>query len=574
MIRNLRQTTEKNQEQDWLKTNLTRFTRMLQGQRDPMTVSKMILSELAPVVHAEHGVFYGVVPANARPSYLAFQAGYAYRPRKGVAMEFAIGEGLIGQCALEKKRIVVTNVPRDYIKIGSSLGEAAPANIVVLPILFENDLRAVIELASFEPFSPTHLDFLEQLAESIGIVLNTIEANSRTEDLLKQSQSLATELQSQQDQLQRTNEELAEKASELAEQNAEVERRRHEVEAAKGLVEEKAEQLALTSRYKSEFMANMSHELRTPLNSLLILAQELAANPDGNLLQKQIEYATIIRSSGTDLLKLINDILDLSKIESGTVALDISNWPLEELKPMLERTFRHVAEATKIAFHIELRPGLPETIPTDPQRLQQILNNLLSNAFKFTEKGKVDFVAEMATAGWGPSNDTLNRASQVVAFRVIDTGIGIPFDKQQSIFESFAQADGSTSRKYGGTGLGLSICRELTRLLGGEIRVQSEPGVGSIFSVYLPLITPGLTRRSVNGDSAEVSSPRPMLVAAGKGEPVELETIPSAAGLSSQDTAKRLLVVEDDPVQRQYVTDLMAPTNTATTAVASGDEAL
>src|SRR6058998_1585265 len=400
MIRNLRQTTEKNQEQDWLKTNLTRFTRMLQGQRDPMTVSKMILSELAPVVHAEHGVFYGVVPANARPSYLAFQAGYAYRPRKGVAMEFAIGEGLIGQCALEKKRIVVTNVPRDYIKIGSSLGEATPANIVVLPVLFENDLRAVIELASFEPFSPTHLDFLEQLAESIGIVLNTIEANSRTEDLLKQSQSLATELQSQQEQLQRTNEELAEKASELAEQNAEVERRRHEVEAAKGLVEEKAEQLALTSRYKSEFMANMSHELRTPLNSLLILAQELAANPDGNLLPKQIEYATIIRSSGTDLLKLINDILDLSKIESGTVALEISNWPLAELKPMLERTFRHVAEATRLAFHIELRQGLPDTLPIDPQRLQQILNNLLSNAFKFTEKGKVDFVAAPVTSGW------------------------------------------------------------------------------------------------------------------------------------------------------------------------------
>src|SRR5437773_2304859 len=496
MIRNRRDTTEKTNEQDWLKTNLTRFTRMLQGQRDLMTVSKMILSELAPLVHAEHGVFYGIVPTNGRPTYLALQAGYAYRPRKNVPMEFTLGEGLIGQCALEKKRIVITEVPKDYIKISSALGESTPANIVVLPVLFEGDVRAVIELASFQPFSLTHIDFLDQLAESIGIVLNTIEANSRTEDLLKQSQSLATELQSQQDQLQRTNEELAGKARQLAEQNAEVEQRRLEVESAKGLVEEKAEQLALTSRYKSEFLANMSHELRTPLNSLLILAQELAANPDGNLLQKQIEYATIIRSSGTDLLKLINDILDLSKIESGTVALDISNWPLEELKPMLERTFRHVAEATKIAFHIELRPGLPMTLPTDPQRLQQILNNLLSNAFKFTEKGKVEFIAEMAIGGWSPSNENLNRASKVVAFRVVDTGIGIPFEKQQSIFESFAQADGSTSRKYGGTGLGLSICRELTRLLGGEIRVQSEPGVGSIFSVYLPLIGPGQDRKS------------------------------------------------------------------------------
>jgi signal transduction histidine kinase/HAMP domain-containing protein/DNA-binding response OmpR family regulator len=580
MIRNLRQTTEKNQEQDWLKTNLTRFTRMLQGQRDPMTVSKMILSELAPLVHAEHAVFYGLVPANGRPSYLAFQAGYAYRPRKNLPMEFALGEGLVGQCALEKKRIVITHVPRDYIKIYSSLGEARPANIIILPVLFEGDVRAVIELASFEPFSQTHLDFLDQLAESIGIVLNTIEANTRTEDLLKQSQSLATELQSQQDQLQRTNEELAEKASQLAEQNAEIDSRRAEVESAKALVEEKAEQLALTSRYKSEFLANMSHELRTPLNSLLILAQELAANPDGNLLPKQIEYATIIRSSGTDLLKLINDILDLSKIESGTVALDISNWSLSELRPMLERTFRHVAEATKLAFIIDLRPGLPVSIATDPQRLQQILNNLLSNAFKFTERGKVEFIAEVVTSGWSPSNESLNRASQVLAFRVLDTGIGIPLKKQQSIFEPFAQADGSPSRKFGGTGLGLSICRDLTRLLGGEIRVQSEPGVGSIFTVYLPLMAPSPLRRpdvvdSRDAGAAEPAPERVLVTAGGEGVAAASEV----AGVSNGawpvfETTKSLLVVEDDPVQQQYISDLMAPMNTRTTAVATGDEAL
>ncbi|HKW06968.1 MAG TPA: response regulator, partial [Candidatus Dormibacteraeota bacterium] len=572
MIGNLRQTTEKNEEQDWLKTNLTRFTRMLQGQRDPMTVSKMILSELAPLVHAEHGVFYGMVGANGRPEHLALQAGYAYKPQRNVAMEFALGEGLVGQCALEKKRIVVTNVPRDYIRITSALGDAPPANLVVLPVLFEGEVRAVIELASFEPFSPTHIDFLDQLAESIGIVLNTIEANSRTEDLLKQSQSLATELQSQQDQLQRTNDELAEKARQLSEQNSEVEQRRIEVENAKALVEEKAEQLEITSRYKSEFLANMSHELRTPLNSLLILAQELAANPDGNLLPKQVEYATIIRSSGTDLLKLINDILDLSKIESGTVALDISSWPIAELKPMLERTFRHVAEATKLAFHIDLRPGLPETIPTDPQRLQQILNNLLSNAFKFTEKGKVEFIAEMAAGGWSPSNEALNHAAHVIAFRVVDTGIGIPIEKQQSIFESFAQADGSTSRKYGGTGLGLSICRSLTRLLGGEIRIQSEPGVGSVFTIYLPLIAQPYARRGGQPDPAEAfaEEARELVMAGaavqtnGSSQPPQAQTV----------EAKRLLVVEDDPVQRQYIQDLMAPTNTETVAVASGDEAL
>ena len=574
MIRNLHDTTEKNQEQDWLKTNLTRFTRLLQGQRDLMTVSKLILSELAPLVHAEHGVFYGVVPPNGKPVHLTLQAGYAYRPRKAIPMEFELGEGLVGQCALEKRRIVVTDVPKDYIKINSALGEAPPANIVVLPVLFEGELRAVIELASFQPFSLTHLDFLDQLAESIGIVLNTIEANSRTEDLLTQSQSLATELQSQQDQMQRTNDELAAKARQLAEQNSEIEQRRLEVESAKQLVEEKAEQLATTSRYKSEFMANMSHELRTPLNSLLILAQELAANPDGNLSPKQIEYATIIRSSGTDLLKLINDILDLSKIESGTVALDISEWPLAELAPMLERTFRHVAEATKLGFEIEVRPGLPETIPTDPQRLQQILNNLLSNAFKFTEKGKVEFLAEMATSGWSPSNESLNRAPHVIAFRVIDTGIGIPLDKQQSIFESFAQADGTTSRKFGGTGLGLSICRELTRLLGGEIRVQSEPGLGSIFSIYLPLISPQRRAAASDGDETRTGevSPRPVLTAL-EGNGAQEVAAPASEPPALAGT-KSLLVVEDDPIQRRYVTDLMTPTNTRTTAVSSGDEAL
>jgi signal transduction histidine kinase/HAMP domain-containing protein/DNA-binding response OmpR family regulator len=581
MIGNLKATTEKNTEQDWLKTNLTRFTRMLQGQRDPMTVSKMILSELAPLVSAEHAVFYGMVGPNGRPTHLAFQAGYAYKQRKGLPREFHLGEGLVGQCALEKRRIVVTEVPTDYIRINSALGEGTPANIVVLPVLFEGDVRAVIELASFKPFSPTHMDFLDQLMESIGIVLNTIEANSRTEDLLKQSQSLANELQSQQDQLQRTNDELAEKARQLVQQNAEIEQRRDEVEAAKTLVEEKAEQLALTSRYKSEFLANMSHELRTPLNSLLILAQELTANPDGNLLPKQIEYATIIRSSGTDLLKLINDILDLSKIESGTVTLDIANWPLAELKPMLDRTFRHVAEATKLSFAIDLRPGLPDTIPTDPQRLQQILNNLLSNAFKFTDKGRVEFVAQVATSGWSPGHEVLSRARQVVAFSVIDTGIGIPADKQASIFESFAQADGTTSRKYGGTGLGLSICRELTRLLGGEIKLESEFRVGSAFTVYLPVATPAQTRRAVSSGttngrsegSLELSAePVRGTVALGTGWRVE-----AARAVAEREPAERqksVLVVEDDHFQRQHIVELMEPVNARTLAVGTGEDAL
>jgi signal transduction histidine kinase/HAMP domain-containing protein/CheY-like chemotaxis protein len=591
MIFNLKETTEKNTEQDWLKTNLARFTRMLQGQRDPMTVSKMILSELAPLVNAEHGVFYSMVGPNRQPAHLVFQAGYAYRQRKNLPKAFHLGEGLVGQCAVEKRRIVVTQVPSDYIRINSALGEATPANIVVVPVLFEGDIRAVIELASFRPFSPTHMDFLDQLMESIGIVLNTIEANSRTEDLLKQSQSLANELQSQQDQLQRTNDQLAEKARQLVQQNTEIEQRRDEVEAAKTLVEEKAEQLAITSRYKSEFLANMSHELRTPLNSLLILAQELAANPDGNLLSKQVEYATIIRSSGSDLLKLINDILDLSKIESGTVTLDIGDWPLQELKPMLERTFRHVAEATKLAFSIDLRPGLPETIPTDAQRLQQILNNLLSNAFKFTEGGRVEFVAQVATSGWSVDNGLLNSASQVVAFSVIDSGIGIHETKQQSIFEAFAQGDGTTSRKYGGTGLGLSICRELTRLLGGEIRLESEPGVGSVFTVYLPVgiataaphalpggaLPRGKTSGRTNGNSGAPTRTSPVTLRADAPLRSGWHVEAAQAEPENQEPAdpqKTLLVVEDDPYQRQHIVDLMAAVQARTIAVGTGEEAL
>jgi HAMP domain-containing protein/signal transduction histidine kinase/CheY-like chemotaxis protein len=577
MIGNLKATTEKNQEQDWLKTNLARFTRMLQGQRDPMTVSKMILSELAPLVNAEHGVFYGMVPPNGTEAHLAFQAGYAYKQRKNVPIEFRLGEGLVGQCALERRRILLTNVPSDYIRISSGLGESKPVNIIVLPVLFEGDVRAVIELASFQPFSVIHQDFLDQLTESIGIVLNTIEANSRTEDLLKQSQSLANELQSQQDQLQHTNLDLAEKARQLAQQNTEIDRRRSEVEAAKTLVEEKAEQLAITSRYKSEFLANMSHELRTPLNSLLILAQELTDNPDRNLLPKQVEYATIIRSSGTDLLKLINDILDLSKIESGTVALEITDWPLAELPPLLERTFRHVAEATKLGFSIDIRPGLPKSIPTDPQRLQQVLNNLLSNAFKFTEKGRVAFAAEPAASGWSRDNENLNRAEGVIALSVSDTGIGIPVEKQQSIFESFAQGDGTTSRKYGGTGLGLSICRELTRLLGGEIKLDSEVGRGSAFTVYLPMTVPAPSHHSNGGSTngSKVQSPELVLQEATAGAWKAGER--SSALTSGAEIAgleKSVLIVEDDPIQRQHIVRLMEPVNAKITAVATGEEAL
>jgi HAMP domain-containing protein/signal transduction histidine kinase/CheY-like chemotaxis protein len=486
MIRNLKDTTQKNSEQDWLKTNLAKFSRMLQGQKDLLTVGRLILSELAPVVSAQQGVFYMMDNSKLDEPVLKLLASYAYKERKNIDNKFKMGEGLVGQCALEKEKILLSGVPRDYITITSGLGEATPLNIMVMPVVFEGAVKAVIELASFENFNATHQAFLDQLTESIGIVLNTIEANMRTEDLLKQSQSLAKELQSQQEELQQTNQELAEKAQLLAEQNVEVERKNREVEQARQALEEKAKQLALTSKYKSEFLANMSHELRTPLNSLLILSDQLSRNPEQNLSSKQVEFAKTIHSSGNDLLNLINDILDLSKIESGTVAVDVGELSIRDLQEYVDRTFRHVAENKRLDFEINLAPTLPRIIHTDAKRLQQIIKNLLSNAFKFTEKGKVSLRIDQADRGWNIETDTLTRAKSVLAISVNDTGIGIPAEKQQIIFEAFQQADGSTSRKYGGTGLGLAISRELARLLGGEIRLSSTPGAGSTFTLYIP----------------------------------------------------------------------------------------
>src|SRR3712207_2739334 len=320
---------------------------MLQGQKDLLTVGRLILSELAPVVSAQQGVFYIMDSAKQDEPTLKLLASYAYKERKSIDNRFKLGEGLVGQCALEKEKILLTSVPSDYIKITSGLGDATPLNIIVMPVVFEGQVKAVMELASFDRFSPTHETFLDQLTESIGIVLNTIEANMRTEDLLKQSQSLAKELQSQQQELQQTNAELEDKAKLLADQNIEVERKNKEVEQARQELETKAKQLALTSKHKSEFLANMSHELRTPLNSLLILSDQLSKNNEGNLTGRQVEFARTIHSSGNDLLTLINDILDLSKIESGTVVVDVGEVPFRDLADYVERTFRHIADGKK-----------------------------------------------------------------------------------------------------------------------------------------------------------------------------------------------------------------------------------
>jgi HAMP domain-containing protein/CheY-like chemotaxis protein/signal transduction histidine kinase len=534
MIRNLKETTQKNAQQDWLNTNLARFTRLLQGQRDLNAVTTLILSELAPLVSAHHGVFY-MMDSQDHDARLRMIASYGYRSSRKLPTSFLPGEGLVGQCALEKQRIWLTNVPRDYIQVSSGLGAAPPTNIVVLPILFEQQVKAVIEIASLDRFTETHLWFLDQLMESIGVVLNTIEANSRTESLLTQSQSLAQELQ-------QTNLELAEKARLLSDQNIEVERKNREVEQAKLALEDKATQLALSSKYKSEFLANMSHELRTPLNSLLILAQQLSDNPDGNLSNRQIEFAKTIYGSGSDLLTLINDILDLSKIESGTVTLEVSEYRFRTLSGYVERTFRHMAEAKQLDFSVELAEGLPLSMMTDTTRLQQILKNLLSNAFKFTSHGQVSLQIQMVRSGWSADHANLNQADAVLAFSVIDSGVGIAADKLQLIFEAFQQADGSTARKYGGTGLGLSISRELARLLGGEIRVESVIGSGSTFTLYLPYNRSGF----VNYEQSQPRLLAPML------ESYVEQTTPSVDG---NDTLPAQLAMDEAVNQHEAASD-------------------
>jgi signal transduction histidine kinase/HAMP domain-containing protein/ActR/RegA family two-component response regulator len=547
MIRNLRETTRQNTEQDWLKTNLERFTRMLQGQRDLATVSNMVLSELAPLVSAQHGVFYTLASlTDGGEPVLQYQAGYGYKERKHLAKHFAIGEGLVGQCAKEKERILLTDVPGDYVVINSGLGESPPLNIIVLPILFEGAVRAVVELASLSRFSPTHQAFLDQLTESIGLVLNTIEANTLTENLLKQSQSQAQELQSRQQQLHSSNDDLGRQAERLAEKNIEVERKNEEVELAKRMVEEKAEQLAISSRYKSEFFSNMSHELRTPLNSLLILASELEGNPEKNLTEAQVQYASVIHSSGIDLLRLLNDILDLAKVESGTVTLDISELTLTTLTDALELEYGEVANQQGLAFALELAPDLPPTITTDAGRLRQVLKNLLSNAFKFTERGEVSVRVSAADSGWSSGNDALERAEAVIAFSVADSGIGITAEMQRSIFEAFAQGDGTAARQYAGTGLGLSICRELARLLGGEIALTSTPDQGSTFTVYLP---------SDRAGAVGVAPRRPMRTRSPAAQSAQLQmnrapAMLAAAARSPADSADlmgaKILVVDDD----------------------------
>jgi len=524
MIANLKDTTQKNTEQDWLKTNLARFSGMMQGQKNLKTVSDLIMSELTPLISAQHGAFF-ITEKEEDHAGLKLISSYAYRKRKHFSHRLQAGEGLVGQCALEKKTILLTNVPRDYIQIRSGLGEAPPVNVIICPVLFEGEVKAVIELASFQEFSNIHQIFLDQLMEGIGVVLNMILANMRTEELLQE--------------LQRSNTELEAQAKELEEKARLLEVKNREVELARLSLEDKAEQLSLISKYKSEFLANMSHELRTPLNSLLILANVLAENKDGNLTSKQVEYINTIYTSGCDLLALVNEILDFCKVEAGRMEVCRNEISLQQIWDFVERSFREVAQQKQLEFTIQTESDFPVTLFTDEQRLQQVLKNLLSNAFKFTEKGHVKLHIGRALAGTEFSDEQLGRASDVLAFAVHDSGIGIPKDKQKLIFEAFHQADGTTSRKYGGTGLGLTISRELARLLGGEIHVESALGKGSTFTLYLARLyqlpeLSGFAQETKETESAEVQT-----------------------GQESVLSGKKILIIDDDIRNIFAVTSLL-----------------
>ena len=504
MIANLRETTRANQEQDWLKSNLARITGLVQGRRDLSDVTDVIMRELTPSVAAQHGAFFLAEGADAE-GWLRLVAAYGYSPHSDVPMAFRPGEGLVGQAARERRSILITEAPSDYVRVASGLGGAAPASIVVLPVPFEDRVLGVIELASFTPFTDVHLDFLDQLMELIGVSLNAILASSRTEELLAESQRLAAELQSKQAELQAQQEAL----------------------------EERAEQLSQSSRYKSEFLANMSHELRTPLNSLLILARLLSDNADGNLTEAQVEFARTIHSSGTDLLQLINDILDLSKVEAGKMDVHVGEVSVTQIVDYVEATFRPLTTERSLGFEVSVSPDLPPTIRTDEHRLQQVLRNLVSNAVKFTEEGEVRLSVEPATAAQA-AKLRLDRAD-VIAFTVGDTGIGIPEEKLRVIFDAFQQADGTTSRRYGGTGLGLSISRDVAHLLGGEIEAASRVDEGSTFTLLVP----------VEGPDLESGGP-PVAESPVAGEPLPRAPRGEVPQDDASFTARKVLVVDDD----------------------------
>ncbi|MFD8259496.1 HAMP domain-containing protein [Streptomyces griseoluteus] len=544
MVGSLRETTMANQEQDWLKSSLAHISGLMQGHRDLSVVAELVMEDLTPLVSAQYGAFY---LAEDTPGGTELRLVGSYGRPAGIDGHdrFTLGESLVGQAARSRRVITAEGVPGEYIGISSGLGKATPGGLIVLPIAVEDQVLGVIELASFTPFTSIHRDFLERLAEALGVNVNTILANARTDELLEESQRLTGELQArseelqvQQEELQRSNAELEDKAKLLASQNRDIEGKNLQIEQARQELEDRAQQLSLASKYKSEFLANMSHELRTPLNSLLILAQLLAQNPSRNLTPKQVEYAGIIHSAGSDLLQLINDILDLSKVEAGKMDINLEQVPLRGLLDYIEATFRPMTTQKGLSFAIASASRVPSDLVTDDARLRQVLRNLISNAIKFTERGGIELCIEPAGEGEVPAG--VHGEGPVVAFRVKDTGIGIAAQHLETIFGAFQQADGTTSRKYGGTGLGLSISREIAHLLGGALTAQSTPGRGSTFTLYLPAARADLLDQAA-ADEQGMPAPRELTGALSGNR----ELSAPAEQAPGQAQPRRLLVIEE-----------------------------
>ena len=537
-----KQLKEEAEEQSWLNAKVTEIATMYHEVESVPVLAKMLMNKLVPMVGARYGVFYLTEVEDNQP-YLKRISAYASLVDDQDTIRYRFGQGLIGQCALEKKSIFVNELPEKYVKIGSGIGEGSPKNMIILPIEFEGEVLSVIEIASFEMFSTQQIKLLETVNHNIGIIMNSITNRMKVERLLQDSQALTEELQAQSEELQLQQEELRTTNEKLEEQYDTSEQKNKEIEKVSHALEEKAQQLELSSQYKSEFLANMSHELRTPLNSLLILAQILSENKEGNLTGKQEEYVRTIYSSGYDLLHLINDVLDLAKVESGKVDVISKEVELKDIHHLIERQFSPIASQKNVEFTITLDQTLPETFYTDDQRLQQILKNLLSNAFKFTENGSVTLVVQnvMKDVSGKLELHEGNPLKPMLAFAVIDTGIGIELDKQETIFDAFKQADGTTSRKYGGTGLGLSISREMAQLLGGFIEVTSQKGKGSTFTLFLPYYQ--TSKKTVDNSIEEV--------AVGVDESTsESYTLPDENQIKQHGKSilknKKILIVDDD----------------------------
>jgi len=538
------------------------------------------MDELIPLVGAQHGTFF-IKDDTGDGAVLRLIAGYGLRADLGAPSQFGLGQSLVGQVAKTKAPIIVTDAPPDYVKISSGLGEGAAVNLIVLPVVFEGQVLGVIEAASFSPFTQVHQDFLEQLMETIGVNVNTIIVNSRTDHLLQESQRLAGELQSRtgelqarQEELQQSNAELEDKAAQLARQKRDIEIKNAEIEHARQEIEQRAKQLDLASRYKSQFLANVSHELRTPLNSLLILARLLAENPAENLTPKQVEYARVIHSSGSDLLLLINDILDLSRVEAGRLDVHPERFALGSLAEDLRTVFGPLAAEKSLDFAVVTSADVPTGLVTDRQRLRQVLHNLLSNAVKFTPQGLVELRIGLAP---GQSAD----ADPILTFSVSDTGIGISDDSLKTIFEAFQQGDGTTSRRYGGTGLGLAISRDVAAALGGRITAESIPGRGSTFTLYLPA--------TYRGSGEGTASPGGVTAS---GETVPDETVPgravpeedltdrglagagAPAGAYQSLRGRNVLVVDDDLRNVFAITSILELYGLTVIHAASGQEGI